>query len=36
VGYEGSITLSPVQLAMLIVGIDWRAPERVWRPVLAG
>jgi transposase len=36
VGYEGSITLSPAQLAMLIEGIDWRAPERVWRPVLAG
>ena len=35
VGYEGSITLSPAQLAMLIEGIDWRAPERVWRPVLA-
>jgi transposase len=36
VGYEGSITLSPAQLAMLIEGIDWRAPERVCRPVLAG
>ena len=28
VGHEGSITLSPAQLAMLIEGIDWRAPER--------
>ena len=35
-GFEGSITLSPAQLAMLIEGIDWRAPERVWRPALAG
>ena len=35
-GYEGSITLTPAQLAMLIEGIDWRAPERVWRPALAG
>jgi transposase len=36
VGYEGGITLSPAQLAMLIEGIDWRAPERIWRPALAG
>ena len=35
-GFEGSITLSPAQLAMLIEGIDWRAPERFWRPLLAG
>ena len=35
-GYDGSITLTPAQLAMLIEGIDWRAPERVWRPKLAG
>ena len=27
---EGSVTLCPAQLAMLIEGIDWRAPERVW------
>jgi hypothetical protein len=27
---------SPAQLAMLIEGIDWRAPERVWRPAMAG
>jgi transposase len=34
---QGStITLSPAQLAMLIEGIDWRAPERTWRPTLAG
>lgn len=31
-----TITLTPAQLAMLIEGIDWRAPERVWRPALAG
>ena len=31
-GYDGSITLTPAQLAMLIEGIDWRAPERVWKP----
>lgn len=35
-GIDGSITLTPAQLAMLIEGIDWRTPERVWRPVPAG
>lgn len=32
----GTIVLSPAQLSMLIEGIDWRAPERTWRPELAG
>ncbi len=32
----GTIALSPAQLSMLIEGIDWRAPERTWRPALAG
>ncbi len=32
----GTITLTPVQLAMLIEGIDWRTPEKVWRPAKAG
>ncbi len=32
----GTVTLSPAQLAMLIEGIDWRAPERRWRPAIAG
>lgn len=32
----GSIPLSPAQLAMLLEGIDWRYPERVWRPAKAG
>jgi transposase len=31
-----SVTLSPAQLAMLLEGIDWRTPERFWRPLLAG
>jgi transposase len=30
------VTLTSGQLAMLIEGIDWRAPERVWRPAAAG
>jgi transposase len=32
----GTVTLSPAQLSMLIEGIDWRAPERTWRPAVAG
>jgi len=32
----GSVTLTPAQLAMLIEGIDWRAPERTWRPAVTG
>ncbi|MBM3552069.1 MAG: IS66 family insertion sequence element accessory protein TnpB [Alphaproteobacteria bacterium] len=32
----GTITLTSAQLAMLIEGIDWRTPERVWKPALAG
>jgi transposase len=31
-----AISLTSVQLSMLIEGIDWRAPERVRRPTLAG
>jgi transposase len=30
-----TVTLSAAQLAMLIEGIDWRSPERTWRPKLA-
>ena len=36
VGFDGAITLTPAQMAMLIEGLDWRSPERVWRPVKAG
>ena len=32
----GAVTLSPAQLAMLIEGIGWRSPERVWRPARVG
>lgn len=32
----GTVSLSPVQLAMLIEGIDWRSPDRVWRLAKAG
>ena len=33
---EGVAVLTPAQLAMLIEGMDWRAPQRPWRPEMAG
>jgi transposase len=30
------VTLTSGQLAMLIEGIDWRTPERVWKRAAAG
>src|SRR5919108_5386168 len=33
---EGSVTLTPAQLSMLLEGIDWRAPQRTWQPSVAG
>ena len=33
---EGSVTLTPAQLSMLLEGIDWRAPQRTWQPTVAG
>ena len=32
---DGAITLTPAQLAMLLEGIDWRAPIRTDRPSAA-
>src|ERR1700733_6282792 len=32
----GRVSLSPAQLSMLLEGIDWRMPQRVRRPELAG
>jgi len=31
-----SVMLSPAQLSMLLEGVDWRSPERRWRPAAAG
>lgn len=31
----GTVTLTAAQLAMLIEGIDWRNPERTWKPKAA-
>jgi transposase len=33
---EGSATLTPAQLSMLLEGIDWRTPQRTWQPTVAG
>lgn len=29
---SGSVHLSSAQLSMLLEGIDWRRPERTWKP----
>ncbi len=31
-----TVALTSTQLSILIEGIDWRAPERRWRPAVAG
>ncbi len=33
---NGKVSVTPAQLAMLLEGIDWRAPQRTWRPLTAG
>jgi transposase len=33
---EGVVTITPAQLGYLLEGIDWRAPQRTWRPLAAG
>lgn len=32
---NGTVSLSQAQLSMLLEGIDWRRPERTWKPSLA-
>ena len=32
----GTVHLTPVQLALLIEGIDWRTPQKIWKPSVAG
>lgn len=32
----GKVGVTPAQLAMLLEGIDWRMPERTWRPLTVG
>ncbi|UOM37138.1 IS66 family insertion sequence element accessory protein TnpB [Acuticoccus sp. I52.16.1] len=33
---DGRVAVTKAQLAMLLEGIDWRAPQRTWRPLIAG
>lgn len=33
---DGTVTISTAQMAYLIEGIDWRMPQKTWRPELAG
>ncbi len=33
---DGKVALTPAQMAMLLEGIDWRIPQRTWRPLKAG
>jgi transposase len=32
---SGKVSLSAAQLSMLLEGIDWRRPQRSWRPEVA-
>ena len=32
----GKLVIGAAQLAMLLEGIDWRMPQRTWRPLRAG
>ena len=32
----GSVMVTQAQLSMLIEGIDWRSPDKRWRPAVAG
>jgi transposase len=33
---EGPVTISPAQLVNMLEGIDWRAPQKTYRPEIAG
>ena len=33
---EGAVSLTPAQMSMLLEGIDWRMPQKTWRPTAAG
>lgn len=33
---DGTVTITSAQLAYLLEGIDWRMPQRTWRPTAAG
>ena len=33
---DGPVTITAAQLGYLLEGIDWRMPQRTWRPTAAG
>jgi transposase len=33
---DGTVTITPAQLGYLLEGIDWRHPQRTWRPGAVG
>ena len=33
---DGKLVIGGAQLSMLLEGIDWRTPQRTWRPLTAG
>ncbi len=33
---DGVVSISAAQLGYLLEGIDWRHPQRTWRPAAAG
>jgi transposase len=33
---DGVVTISAAQLTYLLAGIDWRMPQKTWRPKAAG
>jgi transposase len=35
-GHGVSVAVTVAQLWMLLEGLDWRQPEQVWRPAVAG
>lgn len=34
--YGLTVTMTAAQLSMLLEGLEWQRPERVWRPAVAG
>jgi transposase len=33
---DGVVVITPAQLGYMLEGIDWRHPQRTWRPLAAG
>ena len=33
---DGAVSISPAQLGYMLEGIDWRAPQKTYRPEIAG